>query len=113
MILVSSKFSIQNDIFMLFFLAGRSRSHAVAGLWLWIAVVDVVCHVWAWADDLWGSDWYGTKLSTPHLVLLSGTIDSQADGVVRLDSTAIHFFLPITVIFMVVVQLSIHLNANS
>ena len=28
----------------------------------------------------------GLKLSIPHLVLLSGTWDNQADGVVRLDN---------------------------
>jgi hypothetical protein len=39
-ILVSSKFSIQNDVFMLFFSSRELGSHAVAGLWLWIAVVD-------------------------------------------------------------------------
>jgi hypothetical protein len=55
-----------------FFLAGNLRSHAVAGLWLWITVVDVVCVMFGLWLMVCGAV-TGTKLSTLHLVLLSGT----------------------------------------
>jgi hypothetical protein len=54
-----------------FFLAGNLGSHAVAGLWLWIAVVDVVCVMFGLVLMACGAV-IGTKLSTPHMVL-SGT----------------------------------------
>ena len=95
------------------FLAGNLCSHAVAGLWLWIAVVDVVCVMFGLGLMICGAV-IGTKLSTLHLVLLSGTRNNQGDGMERLDDTAIHsertknhviLILPIGVILMVVVQL--------
>ena len=82
-LLVSSEFSIQNDILMLFFLAGNLRSHAAAGLWLRIAMVDVMCVMFGLGLMICGAV-IGTKLSTLHLVLLSGTRYNQADGMVRL-----------------------------
>ena len=62
-ILVGSEFSIQNDVFMLFFLAGNLRSHAAAGLWLWIAAVDVVCVMFGLGLTVCGAA-IGTKLSS-------------------------------------------------
>jgi hypothetical protein len=41
---------------------------AVAGLWLWIAAVNVVCVMFGlglMTDGLWGSDWYKTFYTTP------------------------------------------------
>jgi hypothetical protein len=58
--LVSSEFSMQNDVFR--------RSHAVARLWLWIAVVDVVCVMFGLGLTVCGAV-IRTKLSTPYLVL--------------------------------------------
>jgi hypothetical protein len=52
---VSSEFSMQNDVFM-----------------LWIAAVDVVCVMFGLGLTVCGAV-IGTKLSTPCLVLLSGT----------------------------------------
>jgi hypothetical protein len=63
--LVSSEFSTPNNVLR--------HSHAVPGLWLWIAVVDVVCHVWAWAYSLWGSNWYETFHTIHTWYSLSGT----------------------------------------
>ena len=66
-----------------FSIAGNLRSHAVAGLWLWIAVVDVMCVMFGLGLMICGAV-IGTKLSKLHLVLLSGTRYNQADGMVRL-----------------------------
>ena len=55
-----------------FFLAENLRSHAAAGLWLWIAAVDVICVMFGLGLTVCGAV-IGSKLSTPHLVLLSGT----------------------------------------
>ena len=44
MILVSSEFFLWNEVFMLSFLAGNCAFiPEVAGLWLWIAAVVIVC----------------------------------------------------------------------
>ena len=49
------------------------------GCGLWIATVDVFCVMFGLGLMVCRAV-IATKLSTPHLVLLSGTIDSQADG---------------------------------
>jgi hypothetical protein len=54
--LVSSEFSMQNDVFR--------RSHAVAGLW--IAVVDVVCVMFGLGLTVCGAV-IGMKPSTPYI----------------------------------------------
>ena len=62
----------ERRFYAFFFLAGNLRSHAVARLWLWITVVDVVCVMFGLGLMVCGAV-IGTKLSTLHLVLLSGT----------------------------------------
>ena len=70
MILVSSEFSIQNDVFIPFFLTGNLRFHcSCCGLWLWIAAVSIVCVMFGLGLMVCGAV-IGTKLSTSHLVLL-------------------------------------------
>jgi hypothetical protein len=55
----------ERRIYTFFFLAGNLRSsHAVAGLWLWIAVVDVVCVMFGLGLMVCGAV-IGTKLSSP------------------------------------------------
>ena len=49
--------------FYTFFLAENLRSHAAAGLWLWIAAVDVICVMFGLGLTVCGAA-IGTKLSS-------------------------------------------------
>ena len=65
----------EQRFYAFFYLAGDLCSYAVAGLWLWTAVVDDVCVMFGRGLTVCGAV-IGTKLSTPYLVvlvLLSGT----------------------------------------